>query len=190
MRKQGISLRVLSWLALLIAIAGAAAVLSIGTSNSSTSLAKDASFEAEGVLSPQRPAPPLALRNYLGQPVNIDQYRGKAVLVTFLYTNCPDICPLITSNLRVAQNLMGKAAAAKSQIIAVSVDPRGDTPQAVAQFLARHGMTGRMQYLLGSARNSHGCGRHGGSAQNAIPASRSSSTTQASCTESPRPAPA
>ena len=80
-------------------------------------------------MSPVTQAPPLALRNYLGQPVNIDSYRGKAVLVTFLYTNCPDICPLITSNLRVAQNLMGPAKASKVQIIAVSVDPRGDTAE-------------------------------------------------------------
>ena len=42
-----------------------------------------------GVLSPPAPAPPLALRNYLGQPVNIASYRGKAVLVTFLYTQLP-----------------------------------------------------------------------------------------------------
>ena len=83
--------------------------------------------------------------------MNIDSYRGKAVLVTFLYTNCPDVCPLITSNLRVAQNLMGPAKASKVQIIAVSVDPRGDTPKAVGAFLARHEMTGRMQYLIGSA---------------------------------------
>src|SRR5205823_1905834 len=40
---------------------------------------------------------------------------------------------------------------AKAQMIAVSVDPRGDTPKAVAAFLASHAMTGRMQYLLGSA---------------------------------------
>ncbi len=45
---------------------------------------------------------------------------------------------------------MGRAGASKVQIIAVSVDPRGDTPKAVAAFLARHGMTGRMQYLIGS----------------------------------------
>jgi protein SCO1/2 len=37
------------------------------------------------------------------------------------------------------------------QVIAVSVDPRGDTPAAVARFLADHGMTGKMQYLIGSA---------------------------------------
>jgi protein SCO1 len=98
---------------------------------------------------PSKPAPPLALRNYLGQPVTLAEYRGKAVLVTFLYTHCPDVCPLITANLRVALNLLG-AKAAKAQIIAVSVDPRGDTPSAVAGFLRAHGMVGRMQYLIGS----------------------------------------
>ena len=60
--------------------------------------------------------------------MNIDSYRGKAVFVTFIYTHCPDVCPLITSNLRVALNLMGKKAS-KAQVIAVSVDPRGDTRQ-------------------------------------------------------------
>ena len=72
------------------------------------------------------------------------------MLVTFLYTHCPDVCPLIASNLRVAMNLLG-ARAAKAQIIAVSVDPRGDTPAAVAKFLRAHQMLGRMQYLIGSA---------------------------------------
>ena len=99
---------------------------------------------------PAKPAPPIQLRNYLGQPVTLSQYRGKAVLVTFLYANCPDVCPLIASNLRVALNLLG-AEASKVQVIAVSVDPRGDTPAAVAKFLRDHQMVGRMQYLIGSA---------------------------------------
>jgi len=99
---------------------------------------------------PAKPAPPIHLRNYLGQPVTLSRYRGRAVLVTFLYTSCPDVCPLIASNLRVALNLMG-ARASKVQVIAVSVDPRGDTPAAVARFLHAHEMAGRMQYLIGSA---------------------------------------
>ncbi len=74
-------------------------------------------------------APPIHLRNYLGRRSRCPQYRGKAVLVTFLYTHCPDICPLITSNLRVTLNMLG-AQASQAQIIAVSVDPRGDTPAA------------------------------------------------------------
>jgi len=100
---------------------------------------------------PAKAAPPIALRNYRGQPVTLADYRGKAVLVTFLYANCPDICPLIASNLRVAMNLLGRRAT-KAQIVAVSVDPRGDTAASVERFLRQHEMLGRMQYLIGSAR--------------------------------------
>ncbi|HXR28054.1 MAG TPA: SCO family protein [Solirubrobacteraceae bacterium] len=99
---------------------------------------------------PARAAPPIALHNYLGRPVTLAQYRGRAVLVTFLYTHCPDICPLIASNLRVALGRLGPLAG-RVQVIAVSVDPRGDTPATVARFVSAHEMTGRMQYLIGSA---------------------------------------
>ncbi len=99
---------------------------------------------------PAEQAPPIHLRNYLGQPVTLSEYRGKAVLVTFLYANCPTVCPLIASNLRVALNMLGRRAS-EVQVIAVSVDPRGDTPANVARFVSEHGMAGRMQYLIGSA---------------------------------------
>lgn len=98
---------------------------------------------------PARQAPAIDLRNYLGKRVTLAEYRGKAVLVTFLYAHCPDVCPLIASNLRVALNLLGKRAS-QVQVIAVSVDPRGDTPAVVARFVRAHGMVGRMQYLIGS----------------------------------------
>jgi protein SCO1 len=154
MRKNGLDLRVLLSLLMLVLVAGVVALVAIGGTPGAKarSEARADDFDAAAVLTPAAPAPPLALHNYLGRPVNIDSYRGKAVLVTFLYTNCPDICPLITSNLRVALNLMGAKEASKVQVIAVSVDPRGDTPKAVAAFLARHEMTGRMQYLIGSAK--------------------------------------
>lgn len=99
---------------------------------------------------PAEQAPPIHLRNYLGQPVTLSEYRGKAVLVTFLYANCPTACPLIASNLRAALNMLGRRDS-QVQVIAVSVDPRGDTPANVARFVREHGMLGRMQYLIGSA---------------------------------------
>jgi protein SCO1 len=61
----------------------------------------------------------------------------------------PDICPLIVGNLHAAQSRLGPQAK-KLQIIAVSVDPRGDTPATVKAFLEDHEMTGRMEYLIGS----------------------------------------
>ena len=145
-------------LVVLVLVAGGVALLtsggnsgSSGTPAATTGKASTGKFESAGELTPVRAAPALALHNYLGQPVNLASYKGKAVLVTFLYTHCPDVCPLIASNLRVALNLMGPAVAAKTAVIAVSVDPRGDTSKAVGTFLARHQMTGRMQYLVGSA---------------------------------------
>jgi protein SCO1/2 len=98
---------------------------------------------------PAKPAPPLVLNDSLGQPVNIDQYRGRAVLVTFIYTHCPDVCPLIVGNLHTALAQLGQDAS-KVQVVAVSVDPRGDTPRTVRAFLRTHRMTGRMEYLIGS----------------------------------------
>jgi protein SCO1/2 len=155
--RRGFDLRVLLSAVVVVVIAGGVALLvDGGNSGGSPALpggahsVTSASYRGSEA-SPPAPAPPLQLRNYLGERVNLVNYRGKAVLVTFLYTHCPDVCPLITANLHAALELMGKAQAAKTQVIAVSVDPRGDTRAAVAAFVKRHEMTGRMQYLVGSA---------------------------------------
>ena len=113
----------------ILAVAGVAVALTIGGSSASQEPRKlaNSEFHAEGVLSPPRPAPALALRNYLGQPVNIASYRGKAVLVTFLYTHCPDVCPLTMAHLHVVMQKLGKRAD-DARILFVSVDPGRDTP--------------------------------------------------------------
>jgi protein SCO1 len=98
---------------------------------------------------PAKPAPAIDLRNHRGERVTLSRYRGKAVLVTFLYTHCPDVCPLIAANLGLALRQLGPRAS-QAQLIAISVDPRGDTPRAVAGFLSAHRLASSMQYLIGS----------------------------------------
>lgn len=93
--------------------------------------------------------PQFALRDSLGRMVRLSQFRGKAVILTFIYDHCPDTCPLIVANLHNALLKLGSAAV-RLQIIAVSVDPKGDTPATVKAFLAAHEMAGRMEYLIGS----------------------------------------
>ncbi len=128
------------------------------TQHSSVALPNDAHSRSvtgyDGQLvEPQKPAPSFGnLRNYLGEPVSLAGYRGKAVFVTFLYTHCPDVCPLITAQLHNVLARLGPDRSRQMQIIAVSVDPQGDTREAVAKFLKVHGMTGRMKYLIGSAK--------------------------------------
>ena len=138
-----------------VVLAGGLAALGAGCGGSSsssdpTTTTASAANYSGATANPPKPAPALQLSNYNGKPVNIDQYKGKAVLVTFIYDHCPDICPLIVSNLHAAQNQMSAAERKQLQIIAVSVDPKGDTPQTVKKFLADHQMTGRMDYLIGS----------------------------------------
>jgi protein SCO1/2 len=139
----------------IVVLAGGLAALVAGCGGSSsssdpTTTTASAANYSGATANPPKPAPALQLSNYNGKPVNIDQYKGKAVLVTFIYDHCPDICPLIVSNLHAAQNQMSAAERKQLQIIAVSVDPTGDTPQTVKKFLADHQMTGRMDYLIGS----------------------------------------
>lgn len=102
-----------------------------------------------GVVTPVTTAPPLALRDVDGRPVDIGDLRGSAVLVTFVFANCPDVCPLIMSTLSEARRQAGAAGRA-TRVIAVSVDPEGDTPEAVRSFLDRQRIRGFVRYAVGS----------------------------------------
>ena len=96
-------------------------------------------------------APPdIALRDQHGQMVRLSALRGKAVLLTFLYTHCPDVCPLTALNLNSALGLIGSQAK-NVAVLAVSVDPQGDTPAAVRGFIRSHHLRAQFHYLTGSA---------------------------------------
>jgi protein SCO1/2 len=71
-------------------------------------------------------------------------------LVTFLYANCPDVCPLIGDELRQALERLGPDAR-RVAVVAVSVDPRGDSAEAVRAWLDRHREPAQFHYLIGSA---------------------------------------
>jgi protein SCO1/2 len=136
----------------LIAGCGSSSSSSTGTTGVPKGQAKGESTRFAGAAAtPPKPAPPLSLTDSLGKPVNLKQLKGKAVLLTFIYTHCPDVCPLIVSHLHTAQAELG-AESKQLQIVAVSTDPKGDTPKTVAAFLRAHGMTGRMDYLIGSRK--------------------------------------
>ena len=54
-----------------------------------------------------RTAPPLQLTDIDGKAVDIRDLRGHPVLVTFVYANCPDVCPLIMENLHRVRERRG-----------------------------------------------------------------------------------
>jgi protein SCO1/2 len=81
--------------------------------------------------------------------VRLSAQRGRYVLVTFLYTHCPDVCPLIASNLNTALRLLGPRAS-RVAVVAVSVDPQGDTPAAVRAYARRLRLVPQFHYLTGT----------------------------------------
>ncbi|HEX5506613.1 MAG TPA: SCO family protein [Thermomicrobiales bacterium] len=102
------------------------------------------------IVAPPAPAADFTLRDQDGRPVHLAALRGKVVVLTFLYTHCPDVCPLIAGKLAYAQRDLAPEAD-KVVFLAVSVDPVGDTPAAVRQFDAARGLTGaNWHYLLGT----------------------------------------
>ena len=83
-----------------------------------------------------------------GRAITLSAQRGQVVALTFLYTSCPDVCPLTATRFKATQlELQGDTT--RVTFIAVSVDPDGDTPKAVQDFSAVHGLASNWHYLVG-----------------------------------------
>jgi protein SCO1 len=95
------------------------------------------------------PLPGFTLHDQNGRSLSLAGQRGKLVLLTFLYTHCKDVCPLTAQNLSAAVRLLGPRRD-DVRVLAVSVDPRGDTPAAVRRFVRLHRLVPQFHYLIGS----------------------------------------
>ena len=98
----------------------------------------------------QHPAPPpdFTLRDQSNHAVHLRALQGKVVLLTFLYTHCPDVCPLTAGNLNTALRTLG-AKRSRVAVLAVSVDPVGDTHASVLRFIREHRLLPQFRYLTG-----------------------------------------
>jgi len=92
-------------------------------------------------------APDFRLHDQDGRLATMRAYRGRLVVVTFMYSTCRDTCPLTAQQIRGALDQLGRAV----PVLAISVDPVSDTPANVRRFLAEQHMTRRMRYLTGTA---------------------------------------
>ena len=96
------------------------------------------------------PAPDFTLTDLLtGTDLTLSSLRGQVVVLSFLYTHCPDTCPLTAERFREAQAALGLDAA-RVDFVAVSVDPAGDTAESVKAFSQDHRLSQRWHYLSGT----------------------------------------
>jgi protein SCO1/2 len=132
--------------ALLVIGAGAFAVVAGGCGGG----AKQLAFRGSAVDNPS-PSPDFSLRDQQGRTVRLSAQRGRVVVIAFLYTRCPDVCPIIAANLNQALRTLGPQAR-DVRVLAVSVDPKGDTPRAVRRYVREHRLLPQFRYLIGSRR--------------------------------------
>ncbi|MFQ5881750.1 MAG: SCO family protein [Candidatus Methylomirabilales bacterium] len=99
-------------------------------------------------LDPPRDSLDFTLQDQFGKPVSLRTLRGGVVVLTFLYTSCPDVCPLITGKLRETHELIGDAAS-RLTILAVTVDPEQDTVRRVYEYSQQMDMLDKWHFLVG-----------------------------------------
>ena len=76
-----------------------------------------------------------ALPDTTGKMRTLEEVKGKAVVLFFGYTHCPDVCPTTMAELSQAMQQLGPDAA-RVQVLFVTVDPARDTPQVLSQYVA------------------------------------------------------
>jgi protein SCO1/2 len=76
----------------------------------------------------------LELIDHNGRRRTLEDFRGKAVVVFFGFTHCPDICPTTLADLSQAIRQLG-ADAERVQVLFVTVDPERDTPEVLAKYV-------------------------------------------------------
>ena len=102
-------------------------------------------IDVPGEPKPGTEVPDFGLVNQDGKRIHLTQYRGKTLVLTFIYTRCPlpDQCTLMSNNFAAIDQALQKDPATydKTHLLTISFDPDYDTPKVLRSYGASH--TGR-----------------------------------------------
>lgn len=82
-----------------------------------------------------------------------DALRGKIVLISFIYTSCTDICPILMHNLTDVQASLGDRFGKDVFFVSISVDPEDDTPEELRKYAERYGAKPGWTFLTGPKKD-------------------------------------
>lgn len=91
------------------------------------------------------------LRDQFGRLTSLRDHKGNVVVLTFMFTNCPDVCPILTNQLHnIYEQLTEQGKVDEVSVLIVSVDPDRDTVYEVWRYLDRWGFVNDWKFLVGS----------------------------------------
>ena len=84
--------------------------------------------------------PDFKLTDQNGHVVHLSDFRGKAVVLTFIYTRCPlpNFCPLMSKNFAQLEERLSKEFTNRYQLLSISMDSEFDTPEVLKEYAARY----------------------------------------------------
>lgn len=85
------------------------------------------------------PAPAIELVSQDGREMTLKALRGKVVAVTFIYTHCPDICPMLTAQMARIQNSLADNFGKDIAFLSITTDPLRDTPEVLREYAKAFG---------------------------------------------------
>jgi protein SCO1/2 len=90
-----------------------------------------------------RSVPAVPLEDQDGRPFTLGAYRGRAVAVDFIYTQCQSVCPLLSDAFqRIDLAERERSAEERLQLVSISFDPERDTPARLREYATRYGADG------------------------------------------------
>ncbi len=131
-----------------LVFAGLAASL-LATSEISASGTNPTSATLPPLLRQGAPAPGFTLIDHRGRSISPETFKGRPVVMTFVYANCHASCPILIERLKA---LEARNADASVAFVAVSLDPERDTPAALAAAADHWGLGERWHLLTGEPR--------------------------------------
>jgi protein SCO1 len=131
----------------LLVLIASLALLGAGVSGAIAAVAAQQPFDGPQIAHPAV-TPDFVLHDQNGRVERLSAQRGKVVVMTFLYTHCPNLCPLTAVHIDEALDRLGPRRS-NVTVLAVSVDPFGDTPAAVQRFVRSHRLSSQFHYLTG-----------------------------------------
>ncbi len=134
--------------ALLVGIAALAMAIVYGRMNPGADLQTDSShrsdaseFDGSIIIDPPLAMPDFTLRDQSNKPLSLSDLRDNYVLITFGYTNCPDVCPLTLNEFRRVRNALGSSSEGVAFVF-ISVDGERDSPEALRNYFALRELDG------------------------------------------------
>lgn len=127
------------WFALALALASATAPTASAHSLEeleSTLVGKEKFFQPMNAA-----APDFALRDANGRAVTLADFRSKVVVLHFIYTNCPDACPLHAERIAEIQRMVNPTPMKEDvQFVTITTDPKRDSPEVLRDYGRTHGL--------------------------------------------------